>query len=264
VVLGIERRLFATRPLCLTPTRRIKDDLSREYGVPAELIEVIPYPVKVERPLDEAGARARVRAERGVPDDRLVALFVGRDFERKGLSTAIESIARCRAPVELWVVGGGQAGPYRETAGRLGIAERVHFFGSRPADELGSWYAAADVLLLPSLQDAWGLTVVEAMAAGRVAVASEYAGSHEAIEPGLTGYVVSNDAAGAEIAALLEGPLSDPQHRATIGAKAARAAAGYRFDAIYPRLLAAHRRAYERRRSREATSRHAQSPTRFS
>jgi glycosyltransferase involved in cell wall biosynthesis len=247
VVMGIERRLFATHPLCLTPTRRIKDDLRREYGVPAELIEIIPYPVKVELPSDEAGARARVRAEQGVPSDRLVALFVGRDFERKGLSTAIESIARCAALVELWVVGGGQAGPYRDVAARLGIAERVRFFGPRPTEELGCWYAAADVLLLPSLQDAWGLPVVEAMAAGRVAVASEYAGSHEAIESGLTGYVVTNDGASAEIAALLDGPLSDPHNRATIGERAARAAAGYRFDAIYPRLLNAHRRAYERR-----------------
>src|SRR5206468_1215446 len=47
VVMGIERRLFASRPLCLAPTRGIKDDLGREYGVPAELIEVIPYPVNV-------------------------------------------------------------------------------------------------------------------------------------------------------------------------------------------------------------------------
>jgi len=255
VVLGIERRLFATHPLCLVPTRRIKDDLSREYGVPADLIEIVPYPVKVARPPDEARARAQVRAEQGVPDDRLIALFVGRDVERKGLSTAIESIARCATPAELWVVGGGQAGPYRAVAGRLGVAERVRFFGPRPAEELGSWYAATDVLLLPSLQDAWGLPVVEAMAAGRVAVATEYTGSHEAIEPGLTGYVVANDGAAAAIAALLDGPLSDPQLRASIGERAARAVAGYRFDAIYPRLLDAHRRAYERRRTREETSR---------
>jgi len=251
VVLGIERRLFAEQPFCITPTRGIKDDLARVYGLPGDLVEVIPYPIDVERPTDEGRERARVRAEQGTAGDRLVVLFVGDDFGRKGLATAIESIARSGSQPELWVVGGGPAEAYRELAGRLGVGERVRFFGRRPPGELASWYAAADVVVLPSRQDAWGLSIVEAMAAGRVAVASEYTGSHETVEHGLTGYVVAREGSADEIAALLDGPLSDPQLRAAVGERASQAVRRFSFESIYPRLREAYHRAHERRRSRE-------------
>jgi len=255
VVVGIERRLFARRPFCITPTGRIKDDLARVYGMPEELVEVIPYPVEVERTGDEPLERARLRAEQGTPEDRLVVLFVGEDFERKGLAGAIESIARSASDAELWVVGGGPTRKYRELAGELGVANRVRFLGRRPAHELRCWYAAGDVLVLPSRHDAWGLPVVEAMAAGRVAVASEYTGSREAIEDGVTGFVVANEGTPAQIAALLDGPLSDPEQRARIGERAASVAGRFRFDAIYPRLRDAYHRAYELRQSRDAAGR---------
>jgi UDP-glucose:(heptosyl)LPS alpha-1,3-glucosyltransferase len=254
VVVGIERRLFSGFPLCLTPTQQIKDDLDRVYGVPGELVEVVPYPVAVERTADEPLVRARLRAEQGTPEDRLVVLFVGEDFARKGLGTAIESIARSTSSAELWVVGGGQAETFRDLARRLGVLERVRFLGRRPPHELCTWYAAGDVLVLPSRQDAWGLPVVEAMAASRVAVASEYAGAHEAIEDGVTGFVVAKEGGAGEIAALLDGPLSDPELRAKVGERAARAADRFTFDSIYPRAHEAYHRAHELRRSRMPAS----------
>src|SRR5262245_44797602 len=227
--MAIERRLFEQRPLCIAPTRQIKVDLDRVYGVPGDLVEVIPYPVDMERLPDEQLVRTRLRAERRTPEERLVVLFVGEDFNRKGLADAIESIAKSTSDPELWVAGGGPANIYREVASRLGVADRVHFFGRCSADHVRSLYAACDVFVLPSRHDAWGITGIEAMASGRVAVASAYSGANEMIEDGVSGYVVGNEAIGEQIAALLDGPLSDREHRARIGERAIGIAVQFRF-----------------------------------
>ncbi len=251
VVLAIERRLFARpAPLCIAASLQIKQDLERFHGVPSELIEVIPYGVDVDRMQFDESARARKRAELGTPDQRTVVLFVGDSFQRKGLDTAIEGVAASRSRPDLWVIGGGDASHYAALATRLGISERIRFLGRRPHAEVPAWYSAGDVLLLPSRNDAWGLPPIEAMIAGRVPVVSSFTGCSEAIEHGANGYVLSGAGSAAEIAALLDGPLADPATRAAVGSRAAVDAQAFAWSKVYPRLLEAHRRAYELRRSR--------------
>ena len=192
VVTAIERRLFQSGPppFCICISRQVKRDLERWYGVPSELVEVIPYGIETKQFRPEAGERARRRAELAVAEGRLVLLFVGADFARKGLDRAIAAVARSRTEAELWVIGGDDARPYRALAARLGVGERVRFLGRRSQAELPSWYSACDVFLLPSQQDSWAIPPVEALAAGRVVVVSEYTGSHEVLEHGARRYVV--------------------------------------------------------------------------
>ena len=251
VVLAIERRLFADpAPLCIAASLQIKRDLERFHGVPPELVEVIPYGIDVDRLRFDESARARKRAELGVPDDRTVVLFVGDSFLRKGLDTAIEGLAASRSRPELWVLGGDDPSRYAALAARLGIADRVRFLGRRPHAELPDFYSAGDVLLLPSENDAWGLPPIEAMAAGRVPVVSSFTGCSEAIEHGANGYVLSGQGSASEIAALLDGPLADSATRAAVGSRAATDAQAFAWPKVYPRILEAHERAYELRRSR--------------
>ena len=251
VVLSIEKRLFASpAPLCIAPSLQIKQDLERTHGVPPELVEIIPYGIDAERLRFDREARARTRAAVGVPDDRLVVLFVGDSFLRKGLDTAIAGIAGSRSRPELWIIGGDDASRYRDQAAQLGVSDLVRFIGRCPLDELPAWYSAADVLLLPSRNDAWGLPPVEGMAAGRVPVVSSFSGCAEAIAHGANGYVLSGAGSAAEIAALLDGPLADPASRAVVGSRAVAAAEAFAWEALYPRILRAHHRAYELRRSR--------------
>ena len=251
VVLAIERRLFAhPAPLCIAASLQIKRDLEQFHGVPSELIEVIPYGIDADRMRFDESARVRKRAELGVPDDRTVVLFVGDSFQRKGLDTAIEGVAASRSRPDLWVIGGDDTSHYAALATRLGISGCIRFLGRRPYAELPGWYSAGDVLLLPSRNDAWGLPPIEAMIAERVPVVSSFTGCSEAIEHGANGYVLSGAGSAAEIAALLDGPLADPATRAAVGSRAAVDAQVFAWSKVYPRLLEAHRRAYELRRSR--------------
>lgn len=251
VVLAIERRLFAyPAPLCIAASLQIKRDLEQFHGVPSELIEVIPYGIDADRMQFDESARVRKRAELGTPDDRTVVLFVGDSFQRKGLDTAIEGVAASRSRPDLWVIGGDDTSHYSALAARLGISERVRFLGRRPYAELPILYSACDVLLLPSRNDAWGLPAIEAMIAGRAPVVSSFTGCFEVIEHGENGYVLQGAGSAAEIAALLDGPLADSATRAAMGSRAAADAQAFAWSTVYPRLLEAHRRAYELRRSR--------------
>jgi glycosyltransferase involved in cell wall biosynthesis len=251
VVLAIERRLFADpAPLCIAASQQIKQDLERYHGVPPELVEVIPYGVDVGRLRLDESARARYRGEFGVAEGTTVVLFIGDSFLRKGLDTAIEGVAASRSRPELWVIGGDDTSRYAALAARLGIAERVRFLGRRPHAELPGLYSAGDVLLLPSRNDAWGLPPIEAMAMGRVPVISSFTGCSEVVVHGATGFVLPGSGSASGIAALLDGPLADSVTRREIGARAETAAQAFAWPKVYPRILAAHRRAHELRRAR--------------
>ena len=233
-------------------SRRIADDLQRHFGVPDELIEVIPYGLDLDAFRFDPEARLRDRASVGTPPERLVILFVGDDFERKGLDQAICALARTARDVELWIAGGGDQERYRELATSLGVAERTHFLGRVPNDRLAELYSAADVFVLPSRQDAWGQTVIEAMASGRPVIVSPFAGSEEEVETGTTGFVLDAGDACPQIAALLDGPLAEREARETMGARAVEAVQPFDRRVISPRFRAAHHRAAELRRARLA------------
>jgi len=253
VVMSIERRLYSPPvPFCLSVSKGVANDLQRVHGVPAELIEVIPYAVDVEAFRRLPAVRARIRAAQGVEDDRLVLLFVGDDFERKGLDAAIEGLARSNTDALLWVVGGGNSGSYAAQASQLGVADRVKFLGQIPNDELPSWYSAADVFVLTSRDDVWGIPVVEAMAAGCVVVTSEFTGAHEIVERGVDGHVLEGAGSAEELAHLLGGQLQDREYRAEVAERAVVTAAPFAAEPLYARWRAAHDRARELRLERRA------------
>ena len=121
VVLAIERRLYARpAPLCIAPSLQIKGDLERFHGVPSELIEVIPYGIDDDRFRFDASAREQKRAELNVPEDTTVVLFVGDQFQRKGLDTAIRGwLQAARVRISGWSAATTQRSMRRS---RLGSA----------------------------------------------------------------------------------------------------------------------------------------------
>jgi glycosyltransferase involved in cell wall biosynthesis len=248
VVQTLERSLFRPPfPLCLAETCGVAEHLTRWYGVPADAIDVIPAGVDLALFTNGRQARPGARAARGIPDERFVVLFVGDSFERKGLDRAIRGVAKAHLDAELWVVGGDRPEPYLELASSLGCLPAVRFLGRLPQAELPGLYAGSDVLLLPSRQDAWGQPVLEALACGTPAITSEYAGAHEIIENGINGFVLERDGSPEQIAALLDGPLSNDATRARIGANAVETAKAFDRDVLYKRFRHAHHTAYARR-----------------
>lgn len=192
------------------------DLLVSTYGRVRAPIHVIPNGVDVERfrPPD-AAERARARAELGLGDDATVALFIGHEFERKGLPIAISGLRI--APDVLLLVVGGSAEMIRRArshAASAGVAERVHFAGTHRDPLAFLW--AADLLVLPSAYEANALVVLEALACGLPVVATRVGFAPDILVDGENGFLVEREAAavGARLARLAGEPLDEWRVRA--------------------------------------------------
>ena len=151
-----------------------------------------PNGVDVERFGPDAGTRDRVRKELDVAPDVLVALFVGGDWERKGLAIAIKGIAEARdrrAELELWVIGQGQEPRFRDLARRAGVADRVRFFGARA--DVARFYQAADIFILPTAYETFSLVAHEAAACGLPVVATRVSGIEDLVGDDEAGILVA-------------------------------------------------------------------------
>ena len=244
-VRAIERLQFRPgRYLRVTAvTKQVRDDLVRVHGVPPERIDIVPPAVEVQRFAGATDGRLR-RALRIDPDGE-VLLFVGHAFERKGLADAVTALAEARSTAHLVVVGGGDPAPYRRKADELGVGTRVHFVGTVESPE--EYYAGADLLVLPTRSDPWGIPVIEAMAAGVPVVTTDAAGS-AAIAAGAGAAIVVPSRSPARLAQAIGELLADPGRRVEMGRRG-KAEAG-RFDVssivdstlgIYERVLAERR-----------------------
>lgn len=144
----------------------------RRWGVPGPRIEVVPNGIDVERFRFDPVLRARTRRRLGLPEGAYVVGGVGRLTAAKRFDVLIRALAELPPDHWLLLVGGGtEESVLRRTAQRAGVADRVLFTGERPTGglpgaDLPSLTAAMDVLASPSAEEAFGLAVVEAMAAG--------------------------------------------------------------------------------------------------
>jgi glycosyltransferase involved in cell wall biosynthesis len=172
-------------------SRGIADELRAHYPTIANLIVVIPNGVDIERFSPSSTERALTRSKLGLADDALVAIFVGGDWERKGLALAIEAIAQTPEWI-LLVVGRGDHKHYRALAARSRAADRVHFLG-QVADTVPV-FQAADVLVLPTAYEADPLVALEAAATGVPVIATPVNGVVDLVHDGASGYLIQRDA----------------------------------------------------------------------
>jgi len=146
----------------------------RRWGVPAPRIEVVPNGIDLARFRFDPAARRRTREQLGLPEGAYVVGGIGRLAPGKRFGDVIGALAQL--PDEYWLllVGGGpEEHVLRRTAREAGVADRVLFTGERPCvpdgtpgPDLPSLTSAMDVLASPSPEEAFGLAVVEALAAG--------------------------------------------------------------------------------------------------
>jgi glycosyltransferase involved in cell wall biosynthesis len=144
-----------------------------------------------------AATRARRDSERAALGlgDRRVVLFVGRMLERKGGDHLIDAVARLhrqRSDVALLFVGDGPLRAAWEARAAAALPpSAVRFVGAQPLDELPLYYQLADLFVLPSIEEVWGLVINEAELAGLPVVVSETCGAAvDLVEPGVNGYRV--------------------------------------------------------------------------
>src|SRR2546428_5462235 len=142
VVLGLERRVFATTPHIVAISRRGAAEIAGLYGVAGERLSIVYNGVDLERfhPRNRHAERRAARAEIGVAADAWTLLFVGSGFERKGLATAVDALAvPSDRPSPLTVLRQGSIRSFRDRARRPRRGRPLHWPGPRP--DIERWYA---------------------------------------------------------------------------------------------------------------------------
>ncbi len=165
----------------------------RLYGDPHGVIETVPPAVEHAffAPGDRRGARRAI----GLPADRPIILFVGRIQPLKGPDVAVRTLAGLHRGDAILVLVGGASGAdgaaelaaTRALAADLGVADRVVFVEPKPHHLLSSYYRAADVVIVPSRSESFGLVALEAAACGIPVVASAVGGLLNVVHDGVTG-----------------------------------------------------------------------------
>ncbi|MDT0310006.1 glycosyltransferase [Streptomyces sp. DSM 44917] len=158
--LATERLGAATVAVSATVAGRLRD-----WGVPAGRIHLVPNGIEAGRFGFDPVARAAERARLGLPGGAVAVGGVGRLVPGKRFDALVRAVARL--PREVWLVLAGE-GPEREAlralAARLGAGERVVLAGARP--DVRPLLSALDVFVSPSTEETFGLSVLEALAAG--------------------------------------------------------------------------------------------------
>jgi len=224
--------------LALAVTEEVGCDLVEVHGVPEDRIEVQPYTVDVQS--FRAAPRGSLRTAIGIGDDVPLILFVGHNFEGKGLADAIEALAGLDGTACLAVVGNGEADSYSKLAVKLGTRDRVHFIGAMETPE--ACFRDADLFLLPTHQDVWGITLVEAMAAGLPIVTTDAAGASSLVKEVGAGIVVPAGSVRSLREALRQ-LLRDHVRRKEMARCGEAGAARYGLEALGTKMLRHYERA---------------------
>lgn len=161
----------------------VRDDIAQRFGIPLEKLPVIYNGVDLEHfhPRLRNEHRAALRGKVGVGDTVPIVLFVGSGFERKGLPGLLDALALLPASsAQLWVVGHDKSTlAMQKKAARLGLAERVRFWG--PQKDVRPFYGAADIFALPTLYDPFPNAALEALACGLPLITTTTCGAAELV-----------------------------------------------------------------------------------
>ncbi len=209
----------------ITLSESNRRDLTERHGLRDATIRVVFNGVPDPAPVNEVD-RLRVRRELGAADGEPLVVHLGALTARKGHRILFEALSPVRQPWRLAVVGEGEdEADLRHLAAHLGLADRVTFTGRRPDPE--RVLAASDLVVLPSSREGVPLVLLEAMAMGRAAVATDIYGIPEMYAGSDAALLVPRGDAPA-LTAALGTLLADPDRRAAMG-RSARALYERRF-----------------------------------
>ena len=186
-------------------------------------VTVIPNGVDTSRfnPEARTAKRNAARHSLGYAENDFVLLLIGNDWKKKGLDTLLKAVARIAdSSLRVLVAGSDDPDIYRPLLEQLSLRDRVRF--EKPSSDVLSFYAAADLYAGPSLEDAFNLPILEAMACGLPVIASIQAGVSEHVHDFETGVLLRQPADDSELARLIQTLFADPALRCRLGQAAAR------------------------------------------
>ena len=188
-----------------------------------EDVAVIPNAVDTVRFTPEARIEKKntYRQSFGYVESDFVLLLIGNDWKKKGLDTLLRALASLKdLPLRALVVGSDDPGIYSRLLDQLDLWDHVRF--EQLCEDVLSFYAAADAYTGPSLEDAFNLPILEAMACGLPVIASSNAGASEMIRDGETGLILRDPRDHLQLANLIRGIFTDESLRREMGEAASR------------------------------------------
>ena len=217
--------------------------LTELYAADPARVEVVPP--GVDHAFFSPGSRRGARRAIGVAERVPMLLFVGRIQPLKGLDVAIGALAalRSRHPDAVLVVVGGPSGPdgereaaaCRKLAAESGLEHAVRWVDPQPHHVLSTYYRAADVVVMPSRSESFGMVALEAAACGIPVVAAAVGGLRSVVVDGATGHLIEGRDP-ADYAAAIAALLDDPVAATAFGNRAAERARDYSWPTVAARL----------------------------
>ena len=163
-------------------------------GCPKNKVLDFPYVIDVERMKGDAPSELPATCMKDLDNGKLVIFFSGRMIRRKGLATLLESLAKLKTTRRVWTLWIEGDGPelteYVRLVQKLGLEGWCSFLGFCQYD-IHSWLVrSSDIVVVPSLEDSWGIVVDEGLQLGKAVVSSGATGSgYDRIEHGHNGYI---------------------------------------------------------------------------
>ncbi|MBO0779590.1 MAG: glycosyltransferase [Ktedonobacteraceae bacterium] len=191
--LEMEQRLLQQADRIIAATDDERTQMMRHCGATAQRVTVIPCGVDLT--LFQPHSKQAARTQLGLDPQRSVLLFAGRLDPFKGPDLLLRAAALMQEDAQVLIVGGKLSGDkdvraLRQLASELRIRERVSFLGARPQQEMPQFYSAADVTVIPSYHETFGLAAVESLACGTPVVATRAGGLTTVVRHGETGFLV--------------------------------------------------------------------------
>ena len=242
---GFEWWLTYESKRVVVASNSMRYEIEEHFHVPSEKIDVIPNAIDIER-FQRHVDRVQVRSKYGVGMDEKLILFIGRLVPQKGVEhmiKAVPDVVREHPEARFMIIGEGWSRGYLESlVASMSCGDKVRFVGFLPDQDLVDLTLSADVLVVPSSYEPFGIVALEGMAAGVPVVASNVGGLSEIIEHDKTGVLVYPRNP-RSIAWGINRVLSDPAYSSRLIQNAKRKISEiYTWDAVAERTIKVYER----------------------
>jgi glycosyltransferase involved in cell wall biosynthesis len=222
LIMALEKKIYPKTRVKLIAVSQLVADQLQTYFQRSD-VAVIPNAVDTVRFTPDAreARRNTVRHSYHLEESDFVCLLIGNDWKKKGLDTLLNACNKLSdLPIKILVVGRDDPSVYQPLLKQLNLESRVRFLPL--SDDVLSFYAAADLYVGPSLEDAFNLPIAEAMACGLPVIASVRAGASEVVRDAETGFLLRDPKSAEELATLIRRLANDQSLRQSLGQAASR------------------------------------------
>ncbi|MEK6705774.1 MAG: glycosyltransferase family 4 protein [Bdellovibrionota bacterium] len=233
----LEKKFYTKNKIYIAISNTVAKELSTHFGINKN-VHIIHHGVDSDMfhpPNNELEQKRRrtMRASLGINESDTVVIFVGA-YARKGLRVAIESIAKLpeniRAGTRMVVVGQGDIPEFVRVTDDFGIKNLVTFIPHTKS--ILEYYQMADIFLLPTLYEPFGLVIIEAMSCGLPSVVSRLAGASELIDDKKSGLLINDPSDPSETSQLIQSLIENPEMRMNMGNAARMVAISRSWDKV--------------------------------